>query len=69
MPIWLLPVLSLIVEIVKLLLSLRKEHDSPQLNVEFDELRAQYKKNRERVFLERFRDRLRKRCADCKAAG
>lgn len=69
MPVWLIPVLSLIIEIFKLLWSLRREKDSPALNVEFDELRAHYKKHREPEALKRFRDRLRKRCADCKAAG
>lgn len=62
---WWIGIISIIIEIVKLLLKLREQPDSPALNTEFELLKTHYKKHKERVVLERFRDRLRQRCRDC----
>jgi len=54
-------IIALIIEIVKLLLSLRKEKDSPELNAEFDHLCSAASAAGNASALRAFRDRLRAR--------
>ena len=66
---WWVSIISLIVEIVKLLLSLRQDSDSPALNTEFDMLTSHYRVHKDREPLRRFRDRLRQRRLERAAAA
>ncbi len=58
---WWFSILSLLVEVIKLLLSLRQDHDHGDLAAEFAAAKAEYKRTRDKGPLERLRDRLRER--------
>lgn len=60
---WWFSIIGLIIEIIKLLMSLRRENDCKALEFEYEQLKGQYKETRDRAILERFRDRLKERYA------
>lgn len=58
---WWIAVIGIVVEIIKLLISLRKEKDAKDLETEYEAVKAEYQSAGDRAVLERFRDRLRQR--------
>ncbi len=61
---WWVGVIGLIIEIIKLLIALKREADLPELTAEFDTAKKAYKLSRDKGPLMRLRNRLRNRRAN-----